>query len=373
MSKIKQFSDCQISESLLEHTNNLVVITDAEHKVVFANKAAERITGHKERSMLGKNPKQLWGGWMNESFYKKVWNEIKGKGRFSEEITNQRKSGSDFVLSVIIFPVIKNKKIKYYIEIGNDITHEKELEQSKVEFISIASHQLRTPLSAIKWSLDSLLEGDLGKMNKGQLKEVKEAYHSNERMIEMVNALLNVSRIEFGTFVIDPEFVNLSKLIESVLKEVKHVIQRKKLTIVRDYNKKMPDYKVDFHLMRIVLQNLINNAVKYTPKGGQVGVLIKRGKKYLKIEVSDTGCGIPEEQKDKVFSKLFRARNVRELTSEGTGLGLYIVKMVVDSAGGTISFRSKENEGTTFIIDLPIKGIKKKQGNRDLISEGLIR
>jgi len=191
-------------------------------------------------------------------------------------------------------------------------------------------------------------------------------------MVELVNALLNISRIELGTFMIEPEQTDIVKITESILDEVKQKIKSKNLKIVRGYSAKMP-ISADTKLLRIIIQNIITNAVKYTPSGGTISIKLQKQSSNYQITIADTGYGIPQKQQNKIFSKLFRADNIREMETDGTGLGLYIVKRIVDQAGGKIWFKSQENKGTTFFITLPKGGMEKKEGSRGLISEGLLR
>jgi len=192
----------------------------------------------------------------------------------------------------------------------------------------------------------------------------------------LVNALLNVSRMELGTFVVEPVPTDVVLLARNVVAEQKPQIEAKKLKLSAKYAKDLPLFNADLKLLRMVFQNLLSNAVKYTPDKGKVGFDIWATKKGEEVEgkkikedsiaimVSDTGYGIPEAQQDKIFTKLFRADNVREKDTDGTGLGLYIVKAIVGHSGGEIWFTSQENKGTTFYVTLPLTGMKKKEGTK---------
>ena len=251
--------------------------------------------------------------------------------------------------------------------IVRDVTKEQEIDKVKSEFVSLASHQLRTPLTAVNWYTEMLLSGDIGKFQPEQKKYLKEIYNGNNNMIDLVKALLNVSRIELGTLAIEPESTNLKKLSDSVLEEFKLIIKKNKLKIEKDYTKELSDINIDPKLMRIVFQNLISNAIKYTPLGGQINIGITKQKSDILISVKDTGYGIPKDQQSKIFTKLFRADNIVEKETEGTGLGLYIIKYVVEQFKGKIWFESRENKGTTFYVTIPSRGIKKKNGTKGLV------
>lgn len=271
-------------------------------------------------------------------------------------------------------------KILGGVLIFHDITRDKEIDKAKTEFVSLASHQLRTPLSAINWYTEMLLTGDAGSVNSEQKQYLDEVAHASQRMIELVNSLLNVSRIDLGTFAVEPAVTNVIEIAQSVVKELVPQITEKQLLIKEQYDPTTPTLKADPKLLRIIFQNILSNAVKYTPEKGKITVAVTvqlQTKSYgsygkgvekegIMITISDTGYGIPAQQQDKIFSKLFRADNVRAKDTEGTGLGLYIVKAIVDQAGGTIRFDSVENKGTTFYITLPLIGMKKKEGSKGL-------
>lgn len=234
---------------------------------------------------------------------------------------------------------------------------EKEVNKAKSEFVSLASHQLKTPLSTISWYAEMLLNGDIGSINAKQKEYLDRIYKSDRRMIELVNALLNVSRVELGVLHIEPEEVDIKELAESALDEFSLQIKNKKLKIKKNYNRQSSKVFVDPKLMRIVLQNLFSNAVKYTPESGTITIGISvKNKSHLLINVFNTGKGIPKNQQSKIFTKLFRADNGKEIDPDGTGLGLYLTKSIIEKLGGGIWFSSKISRGTTFFVAIPLKG-----------------
>jgi signal transduction histidine kinase len=210
-----------------------------------------------------------------------------------------------------------------------------------------------------------LLAGDAGKITKEQKDYLEEVYSSNKRMVELVNSLLNLSRLDLGTFTVNPEACDLTEISKNVLKELSSIIKTKKMKIEQDYEKGLKEIKVDKKLTRMIFQNLLTNALKYTPDKGKVSVSIKQEEKNILIEVKDTGYGIPKKDQPKIFGKLFRADNVKNET-DGTGLGLYIVKSILEQSGGRIHFVSEENKGTSFFVKIPLSGMKAKGGTREL-------
>jgi signal transduction histidine kinase len=252
------------------------------------------------------------------------------------------------------------------------------VDQAKTEFVSLASHQLRTPLTTVNWYSEMLLTGDVGPLNEKQREYLNEIYKGSKRMGGLVNALLDVSRMEMGTFIVEPEPTDIPLLARSVVSELQPQLDQKSLQFIAKYADNLPIMNADPKLLRMVLQNLLANAVKYTPPKGQIKLELNlataRGQiiptqgpgSNILIKVSDTGYGIPRANQDKIFTKLFRADNVRAKDTEGTGLGLYIVKGIVDQAGGQIWFESEENQGATFYVTLPLAGMKKKSGTKTL-------
>jgi len=354
----------------VEDASDHIAITDSEGKIIYANKGVERITGFSRDKIIGQKAgsKENWGGFMDAVFYQKLWKTIKEKKEvFSGEINNRRINGEDYVAFASISPVLdENKNIIFFVGIERDITKERQIDKTKTEFVSLASHQLRTPLSATNWYTEMLLAGDAGKISKKQKQYLEEIYHSNKRMVELVSSLLNVSRLDLGTFYIEPKPTNIIKIADNVLKELSSEINIKKIKIKKDYDKTIAEINVDQKLMIIIFQNLLSNAVKYNNEKGTVILTIKKQDQNMLIIVSDNGYGIPEKDQARIFTKLFRADNAREKETDGTGLGLYIVKSIMEQSGGKIWFESKEDQGTTFYVTIPLSGMKMKEGTKEL-------
>ena len=287
-----------------------------------------------------------------------------------------------FPVAITLSPIILNNKIIGAVEVFRDITKEQEIDKAKTEFVSLASHQLRTPLTTISWYTEMILKGDMGQVVPGQKKYLEEIYHGNQRMVGLVNTLLNVSRLELGTFIVAPEPTDIVMLAKSVIDEQKPQISEKKLHLIKKFEKNIPIIQTDPKLLHMVVQNLLSNAVQYTPEGGRVEVSLSlddppspppspkakdgQGKKNVLMKIADTGYGIPKNQQNNIFIKFFRADNVREKDTEGTGLGLYIVKSIIEHSGGKVWFESEENKGTTFYVTFPLEGMKKKEGTKAL-------
>ncbi len=362
--------DLEKFQLAVDGVSDHIVITDPDGIIVYMNSAAAKITGFSIDYCMGKKSgsPDLWGGNMPKEFYADFWNTIKVKKQpFSGVFENKRKNGQKYEAAASITPIIgKGDEVKYFVGIERDVTKEKEVDKAKTEFVSLASHQLRTPLSAINWYTEMLLDGDAGKLNDNQTDYLNQVYKSNQRMVDLVNSLLNVSRLDLGTFAVEPEKVNIAEISSDVVKEMMHEAKAKKQQLAEDYQPGLPDTDADPKLTRIIFQNLISNAIKYTQAGGKIRVLIEEKGKFIEVKVIDNGMGIPTSQQDKIFTKLFRADNVKATDTEGTGLGMYIVKSIIDQVGGNIKFTSEEGKGTTFIINLPKNGMHEKKGDKAL-------
>jgi two-component system phosphate regulon sensor histidine kinase PhoR/two-component system sensor histidine kinase VicK len=363
------------TNALLAGIGEGVIATDSAMNVIFMNRAAEEALGWGFVGVVGKNLYDFLK--MFDGKGRTIPEEVRpftialatGKeiiGAMSKNYFYERRNGEKFPVSISITPITVEGKLIGAINVFRDITHEKDVDRAKTEFVSLASHQLRTPLSAINWYTEMLLAGDAGKITDEQKQYLEEVYRSNKRMVDLVNSLLNVSRIDLGTFAIVPEPTDISDVSKSILMELTPMIKNKKMNIEENYDSKIPKINVDAKLIRVIFQNLLSNAVKYTPEGGKVIVSIAKDSKNVLIKIQDTGYGIPIKDQPRMFEKLFRADNVREKETDGTGLGMYIVKSILEQAGGKITFESEENKGTTFFVTIPLSGMKAKEGVKDL-------
>ena len=228
------------------------------------------------------------------------------------------------------------------------------LNKMKSEFVAIASHQLRTPLSAIKWETELFMTKAKKRLTKKQCKQIENVTLINEQMIRLVNDLLDVARIDQNRLILQKQKINLTNLVESVVGEIIPKAKAKNIEISINSQDKLPLVLGDKGKINLVLENLIDNAVKYTNNGGKVKINIYKNKNLLIFEVKDSGVGIPEEQAERVFEKFFRSDNIVKYQTEGTGLGLYIAKNIIEQLGGEVWFRSIENVGSVFSFSLPI-------------------
>ncbi len=361
-------NDLEKFKLAVDSASDQIVITDHEGIVIYGNKSVERITGYTVEEYLGKKAGVLWKIPMPIEYYKELWDIIKTQKKvFIREIKNRRKNGEYYIASIRISPVLDdNGEVIFFVAIENDVTKAKEIDKEKTEFVSLASHQLKTPVGAIRWNLEMLLDGDYGAITDKQKEVLNDSYIMNLRMNELINALLNVSRIETGVFIIEPTPTNFVPLCEEVLKEMEGRIKDKGHKLIKEFDDNLPVVPVDTKLLRIIFQNFISNSIKYTQDNGEIKVAIKSDDKDIFFSVENNGEAIPESDQSKIFEKMFRASNAQGQDVDGNGLGLYIVKQIVDNSGGKIWFTSKEGEHTIFACSFPLSGMIAKSGTREL-------
>lgn len=348
----------------VESATDGVVITTVDPKIVYVNPAWEKMTGYTLEEVLDKDPNILNKDKTPADLFKQMWDSLsKGQSFISDEVVNTRKDGTDFPVRLTVFPIQEDLHNKFFVGLFEDITKRREIDQMKTEFISIASHQLNTPLSAMKWFLELLQNGKAGPLSSKQLEFVQNLVDSNQRMISLVRSLLNISRIESGRIIIDPQPTDVKLLIDEVLKDVILQIEKKKQSVHIDVIPALPKVNLDPRLIRHVIMNLLTNASKYSPDETVISIHVELDHEDVIVQVKDQGYGIPKQDQGKIFTKFFRAPNVLRMESDGSGLGMYLVKIVIESSGGKVWFTSEENKGTEINFSLPIKGIKPKAGD----------
>ena len=336
-----------------------LLVFDPENKLSLINPRAEVFFKIKSREVIGKSVLEL------DSFPNlKPLIILLGKPSLKTGVAREIKEMSkkelllekDLILEVSTISIMVGEERTGTLVILHDVTREKIVEKLKTEFVSLAAHQLRTPLSAIKWTLQMLLDEDLGEITKEQREFIEKIYESNEKMIRLINDLLDVTRIEEGRYLYRPVLASLENEVQFVVNSYKEEIEKRKLKLeFKEPKKKLPQVMLDVEKMRLAIQNLLDNAIRYTHSGGQVTISLKGDKNKVEFRISDTGIGIPKDQQKRVFTKFFRGANAVKIETGGTGLGLYITKNIIEAHDGKIWFESEENVGTTFHFSLPLK------------------
>lgn len=236
-----------------------------------------------------------------------------------------------------------------------DVTRQKKAEDAKSEFVSLASHQLRTPIAGMKWSAELLQMDSPNSLTPQQNKYIERLLVSIRRMAVLVDDFLRVSRFELGTFQPEYSSVSLSEVFKDIMLEQALKVEQKGITVKTFFDKSVDKIMTDPNLIRMIITNLYSNATKYTRDKGTIHLGFGRKGDDVIITVADNGMGIPISDQDEIFSKLYRASNATREVPDGTGLGLYILKEAVSVLNGNVSFTSTENIGTTFEVVLPLE------------------
>lgn len=277
------------------------------------------------------------------------------QGRFSNDIEARIHQSDKTVRWVMLslFSFTDDRGDKKGLMTLVDITKQKQIDKAKSEFVSLASHQLRTPVSAIRWNLELLATALGEQVSDSQKLYIQKINDMISRMQALIDDFLNVSKLELGTLVAQNAVFDLTQFFGSIIDEYHAFALHQEVEIVTNWGYAFGTYKSDSHLLNMAISNLLGNAIKYTPAHGTVYAHTELSDTQLIIQIRDTGIGIPEEDKEMIFTKLYRASNVQSYGASGTGLGLYIVKEAIRILGGTVSFESKIGEGTTFTVVLP--------------------
>lgn len=227
------------------------------------------------------------------------------------------------------------------------------LDQTKDDFISMASHQLRTPLTSVKGYVSMVLDGDAGPINATQRKLLMQSFLSAQRMVYLISDLLNVSRLKTGKFVIEPVESKLDKVIEEELEQLTETVKSRGLTLKYHKPEHFPTLMLDETKIRQVIMNFVDNAIYYTPSGGHIDVYLEDKGESVEFRVVDDGIGVPKHEQHHLFTKFYRAKNAKNARPDGTGLGIFMAKKVIIAQGGAVIFKSTENKGSTFGFTFP--------------------
>jgi signal transduction histidine kinase len=292
---------------------------------------------------------------------RRIYDDVLETGHRSAIINDRRIIFIMMGIMTITLGIMLVLYIRYVLKARQIVLREQdETQHSKDELLSLASHQLRTPATAVKQYLGMIIEGYTGDVTSEQLKVLKKAYSSNERQIETINQILYVTKADAGRLELQKSYFNINQLIEEVINDMSTIIKERRQKIVFKPNYVNTPIYADKHCLRIVIENLLTNASKYTHPGGKI--LIKTGRKddLVILSVTDNGVGIKFEDRDKLFKKFSRIDNELSIKAGGSGIGLFLDKVLVELHGGHIKVISQPQEGTTFTIYLPIKHAKVK-------------
>jgi PAS domain S-box-containing protein len=355
------------AEALFTSIGDGAISTDEFGRITRVNPAAQYLLGYSESELLGAwFPKKIVAVTFDDDKINLIDRPITkafltGKP-ISEKVYYRRKNGQKLPVSINISPILLKGRPLGAIEVFRDITLEQEVDRMKSEFISLASHQLRTPLSAIKTYTHMLFDGYMGELNDAQKNSLNTIIGASDRMNELISTLLNITRMESGTIAVTPKPVRLDTIAKEVVKELALMAGTKSIELTASVSPKTGiTITTDALIIKEVLANLAINALKYTPESGKVSIKMRSRRNDVLVEVKDSGWGIPKFSQDQIFSKFFRAHNIVKRETTGTGLGLYLVKGLVDALGGSIWFASEEGKGTSFFFSLPHNAEKKPE------------
>lgn len=353
-------------EVIMKSIGEGILVVDINKKILLFNQAAEKISGWKFEEAENKSCAEVFKT-------RDAKDKINIRQKFcpvdevlktskivllSNNVCLLSKQGRRIPVAGSVTPIINAQdKVMGAVVIFRNVAKEREIDRAKSEFVSLASHQLRTPLAGIKWFVELLSNSKAGKLNKKQIDYLQQISISNRRMIRLVDDLLNISHIEEGEkFKINKQEIDVKKIIDQSFTNNAILAEKRGVKLIKIAIKTQKEFKIssDLDKIRQVFNNLIDNAIKYTKKKGTVEIAYHKKDNEIIFSIKDDGIGIPDDQQHKIFKKFFRADNAVLEETEGNGLGLYIAKSIVEAHRGKIWFESKEGKGTTFYFSLPI-------------------
>lgn len=352
-------------EALFASIGEGLIVTNDAGMVTRINKYALDIFGYKKseilnRQYINKVIAVYENGMPLEPIDRPIVKAFLTGKIVSDRTIYKRKDGSTVPVQLTVSPLLLKGKPIGAVQLFRDISGEVQMDKLKSDFISLASHQLRTPLSAVNIYAGMLLHGLGGPMNEQQKIFTKTILASAHRMNELIDMLLNITRIEAGGIEVRPTKINVDNLLDEIISEIMPSIEEKNINLKININDTPETIETDGLLIKEVFTNLITNAVKYTPVGGSIKITLKDDANNIIYSVSDTGYGIPKHLQPNVFTKFFRADNILLRDVTGTGLGLYLTKMIADNLNGDLWFKSIENKGSTFNFSFPKYAIESK-------------
>ncbi len=352
------------AEKILQMLKSLgegVFATDESERIIFMNERAEYISGKTLKDVENNTSSEIFMFLKKKEGSKRILRmartTLERKSTFIfPEGTFLSRSNKEIPVSGACSPIRNGKQeIIGTVTIFQDITKKHELDQMKDTFLSVAAHQLRTPLGSMRWSMELLLGGDLGKIPKGATEVLEQIYNNSERMILLVDDLLDMARMTESKGREEKKMMDAGMILGEVVKTMRSEGERRGVSIVFKKPKtSLPKVAVAPKHFYEAIENLLSNALKYNKEQGSVTLTLGADVDKVLIEVADTGIGIPKDDQPSIFSKFFRAKNAVLKETEGSGLGLSVVKSYLEESDATIRFESTEGVGTTFYIEIPL-------------------
>jgi len=345
--------------AVTENTPDIIARFDEECRYVYVNRSAEKEFGIPKKDFFWKNDKDLGiGNKRSAAFREAILSVFKTKQKktFYSEVEDSGEK--KYYYTFLIPEFFKDGTVNSVLSITRDITEISEIDKIKAEFISITTHQLRSPLSIISWCSKSLLRGDAGEVKREQEDYLEKIYSSTRELIKITDSFLNTTMFDLDMFVFDFSDIDIIDISKKMVEEFSSKLEKRKLnTNFIDFSNGLI-IKTDPRILKIILRGLISNAIEYTGDEGNIDFLIKKeDDRKMIMEIGDDGCGISKEDQKKIFKKFYRAENAKNLKAHGTGLDLYLIRSILSRLGGSINMKSpnsKFGKGTVFFVNLPL-------------------
>lgn len=347
---------------------------DPNGNITYINPSAEKILEVSSAEAVGKNLEEIAPLYLGVECNNRlpladrpIMKSCKSRKSFATTLADDYcfliKSGKKIAVILASSPLLRGDKIIGAVATFRNVNTEKRLDEAKNSFISIASHQMRTPLTSMRWFSEMLISKDAGALNKEQGQYVEQVYQGILRMTSLLDLLLQIARIEAGRVKVEPTQVDFKKIIKDVQASLKPLISKKNQKVKVIFNSPdFPSIAMDKEMVWQVFQNLLSNASRYAPVSGTITVTAELKDDIAEFSVADKGIGIPKDAQDRIFNKFYRAGNAIKYVPEGSGLGLYLVKSLVGGWGGKVWFNSPKNKGTVFYFTVPLCGMAPKEG-----------
>jgi len=350
-----QLADIQKYKQAVENSSDIIVISDNEGKIIYANQSVHRVTGYEPSAVIGQKAGKPWGGQMDQQTYKQLWKTISvEKKSFEGEMRNKRLDGHEYDAHLHIDPILdENQNVLFYVGIERDITKLKEDERLREEFLSFASHQLRTPLSAVQWLNQILADGTAGPITDQQKTILSKMNLALNNMNSSIRDFLDVNRTETGKYKLHSKEINLTKLIEEIMVSNEPMISHKNIKVNLHLEESSSLFIHDEEAIKNIIANLLSNSLKYSYENSTIELTTGVKNEVLTISCVDKGIGIPADELKSIGKKFYRANNATLKEVNGTGVGLFLLNKIVELSSGSWNINSVENIGTTVQCILP--------------------
>ncbi len=367
------------SKAIISSMGEGLLIINKDYKISLLNNKAQDLLGVSVDNAIGRNVKNIITTLkgdilLDEKDIPVVKMFETGQtiyANIEDNIYFQTSADKRFPVGLAITPLVENG-VTSAVVIFWDLTEEKDLDKAKNSFISIVSHQLRTPLTTLRWVSELFLSGDIGKLTDKQVGFMEDLHKGSVRLLDLIGALLAISRLEAGRVNIETEMTDVKSITDEILEQLKNLANKKHLKVNFIADPKLPKIKLGTEFLRQAILNLISNSLNYTPDGGKIDISLKKeivgDKEQAIFMIKDNGIGIPKNAQSKIFEKFHRADNAVSTVPSGTGLGLNLARSVVEMWNGKIWFESEEGKGTTFYFTIPLSGMQSKKGEVGLLS-----